>query len=488
MHRPLTELFIGSALNVVNAEGDRVPRTYLDSASSTLALAPAQDAAQQFLNFHSTSDSAVHLGANICSDALAWAQKTAIKFVGADAEYCAVFMGAGTTLPLNRLAAGLAKLRPTHDVVLLSLMEQNSNDLPHRQNASVIHVTPYDAEGNFKGLDLEALEELLLENQGRVNYIAVTACSNVTGHTIPIYDVAEKAHKYGAYIIVDASQLAPHSRLEMVQENAQRSLDFLVLSGNKMYAPGAPGVLVARKDILKKMEPTIWGAGMAEDVSRSSFLPASNLTEREHVGSVDMPGIISLAFTMEFLFNLGMDQVQSRIDHVTQRCIGALEQVKDVNVYTFSCKSDMLGVVAFNLHGMSHELLARILNDYFAIAVGNGNFNAFPFVLECLSEELRGLENNWERVNYQGMVRVSFGLYSNESDVDSLVNAVREIALNRSAFEKHYIKAYDGGFIHKSFVMAPAEPWELEEYVHSSIESMFAQMGVEDSEKDLSNF
>ena len=68
----------------------------------------------------------------------------------------------------------------------------------------------------------------------------MTGASNVTGEVWPVAELAELAHAHGAQLFVDAAQLAPHRPVDM----AGSGIDFLALSGHKLYAPFGAGALV----------------------------------------------------------------------------------------------------------------------------------------------------------------------------------------------------------------------------------------------------
>lgn len=466
MSEAIRNLFIGSNLEVVNAEGRKIRRIYLDSAASTLALALSQEATQKLLRYYSNTHSSVHLTARICTDAVGWAQETVLKFVGGDDRFCAVFMGSGATAPLNRLAQGLSVLRPGRKKVLLSLMEHHSNDLPHRQNSNdVIHVSPYNSNGEFVGIDLEELESLLRKHQEEVSYVAVTAASNVTGHLMPIYDIAELAHKYGAYIVVDGAQIAAHAAIDVSQERDARSIDFLVLSGHKMYTPGSPGVLVAKRDLLQQMEPALFGGGMVSDVTKSTFECSDSIVEREHAGTVNVPGIFALACTMEFLREMDLRLIYQKELRLTELLVEGLSRIDGVKVYGGKGCTDRIGAVSFNVTDFPHELLATVLNDYFGIAVRSGCFCAHPFVRECLLEELWDVEDELGIGDFQGMVRASLGLYNDESDVAALIAAVESIVRKRNAYEHNYERLPSGAFTHRDFLMETSSYFNIEDVV-----------------------
>jgi selenocysteine lyase/cysteine desulfurase len=111
--------------------------------------------------------------------------------------------------------------------------------------------------------------------------------------------------------------------------------------------------------------------------------------------------------------------------------------------------------VSFNLLGLDHELLARILNDYFNIAVRNQCFCAHPYVRELILKELWDLDPDLtveEIEAKKGMVRVSLALYNTVQDVDLLLNAIRKIGQESADFIRNYILQEDGSYKNVNFV------------------------------------
>ena len=119
-------------------------------------------------------------------------------------------MGSGVTAGMNRIAKTLNRIRPERDMVLVSIMEHHSNDLPHRKHGGkVMHIPINKNNTNMGGIDMEIFEKYLIQFQDRINYVSITGLSNVTGIINPINKIAKLAHKYGAYIIVDAAYFSP---------------------------------------------------------------------------------------------------------------------------------------------------------------------------------------------------------------------------------------------------------------------------------------
>ena len=465
----LKNAFIGNEISYINALGVKVKRIYLDSAASTLALLPAQQATQDFLNFYSNTHSSVHLTAKISTQTIAWAEQSILSFFGANQGYSIAFKGSGATAPLNRLANGIHKLQPDKNTVLISLMEHHSNDLPHRiHNNNVVHIPIHDQAGNFQGINLEAIEQLCQEHQGNLSYIAVTAASNVSGHISPIYDIAEIAHKYGAYIVVDGAQIAAHAPIQLQQDDPNRSIDFFVFSGHKVYTPGSPGVLIAKTELLNKMEPEHYGGGMVSAVSTFDYQVAEESFDKEHAGTINIPGIFSLATTLEFLKQIGMETIFAKEKALTDYLIGKLRELPQINVYCDTPNIKRIGAVSFNAAGIPHQLLSQILNDYFGIAVRNDCFCAHPFVRECLTDELWEIEDEQDVPLYQGMVRASLGLYSDESDIDVLCNALYQITSNKTEYISQYHQTPNHQFEHLTYSVDGSQYFDVNQILDKS--------------------
>src|SRR5690606_30199538 len=159
-------------------------------------------------------------------------------FVGADPERDVCIFGKNATEALNKLANRLDS--GEDGIVISTWMEHHSNLLPWSKNHHVVHVE-IDSSGR---LDLEDLRAKLEHYNRRVKLVAVSGASNVTGYLPQIHEIARMTHAYGAYIAVDAAQLAPHRSIQMRQSDAAASIDFVALSAHKMYAPFGSGALI----------------------------------------------------------------------------------------------------------------------------------------------------------------------------------------------------------------------------------------------------
>jgi len=467
--------FVGLFTLYPLANDRQTRRHYLDSAASTLTLRCARQVADELLAHYANTHSQAHFSARIVNHAYNWAHRQALNFVGSNDTEChmACFSGTGSTASLNRLARILAAQRPERDIVLASLMEHHSNDLPHRKHAGqVIHIPLTGTTPISGAVDLAALERLLRQYAGRVNYVAVSAASNVTGIVNPVHDIAALAHAHGAWIIVDASQFVAHAPLAISDTGAaERELDALVFSGHKLYAPGSPGVMVVRRSLLEGQEPDELGGGMVDEVSVSDYRVTDRFPDREEAGTPNIPGAVQLGAVLNVLQRMGMEEIHTAEQRLLRRLLAELTAIPGVRVYGDPDpeRTPRLGVVSFNLAGLEHGLVAAVLNDYHNVAVRNGCFCAHPYVRELLKPELWELEIDPDAEDaealiepWRGMVRASLGLYSTDEDIDALLTGIRELQTHPEKYHVQYRMDRHGHFHHQTFKVSPESLFDPE--------------------------
>lgn len=215
------EQFMGHDQRVPLLDGRSTPYVNLDNAASTPALKTVMDAVTRFMPLYSSVHRGSGYKSRLSTKAYDRAREIVGAFVGADPETNTVIFGKNTTEAINKLAYRLPLSE--NAVVLTTLLEHHSNDLPWRNRAKVVRVgaTP---EGR---LDEDDFDLKLAAYAGRVALVAVSGASNVTGFVQPIHRLACKAHAVGAKILVDAAQLAPHRAIDMKDDDDLEHLDFV---------------------------------------------------------------------------------------------------------------------------------------------------------------------------------------------------------------------------------------------------------------------
>ena len=477
----LRRAFTGLDTEYPLADGTTAPRTYLDSAASTLRCSAADDIVRRALRHYANTHSTLHAGARIMTHLYEQAHEIVGRFVDAPDDYTTVFTGSGVTGGLNRMARVLAERRPERDLVITTLMEHHANDLPHRKHVGeVVHVPlENDPDGEAGRVDIGALRAAIDEHADRLNYVAVTAASNVTGIVNPVHEVARHAHAAGALCVVDAAQSAAHVPISVQGPDAAEALDVVCMSGHKLYAPGSPGVIVAREALFEGLEPQVVGGGIVDRVETDRYEITDALPEREEAGTPNLPGALRLAATLQLLGRIGMDLVAEDERELAQYALERFAAIDGLTIYGSHRLevADRIGVIAFNLADLPHGLVAAALNDYFGVAVRNECFCAQPFVRELLGRAgnaggaADGAECGPE--TQPGMVRASLGLYNTEQDIDAAVEALSDLAARPDWYREQYRPRLDGSgdWVHRSFEHPPEQAFSLEEEVDAWLQS-----------------
>jgi cysteine desulfurase/selenocysteine lyase len=437
---------IRALLEVVGAD-ERVPvlggetRRYvnLDSAASTPALVCVRNTVDEFLNWYSNVHRGVGYKSRLSSWAFEGARARVARFVGADPADSIVLFCRNTTEAINRLAHRYP-FRPG-DVVVTTLMEHHSNELPWRRVAEVVHVG-VTGDGRVDGEDLAAK---LAAYRGRVRLLAVTGASNVTGYINPIHEWARQAHAAGAEIVVDAAQLAPHRPISMRRKGDPEHLDYVAFSAHKMYAPFGVGVLVGSRGAFETGDPDIVGGGAVDIVSLESAY-WTDLPDREEAGTPDIVGVVALARAIRAIEEIGWEQILRHEGELAGAALERLSSIAGVTVYGDSHPGNAasrLGVVPFNVRDVPHALAAAVLSCEWGIGTRNGCFCAHPYVkaiLHVSEEEGRAVEKSIlarDRSAIPGAVRASFGLFNTMADVEALGEALE--AISRREFDGGYV-------------------------------------------------
>jgi selenocysteine lyase/cysteine desulfurase len=434
-------------------DGSEAPLINFDNSAATPVLKPVLAAVNEFLEVYAN----VHRGQSwksvISTHAYDEAHERVARFVGADPRTNTVILAKNTTSAINRIARRFPFR--AGDRVLVTLMEHHSNDLPWRAQAAVEHVD-LDPDG---ALDVNDLERRLRRLGGRARVVAISGGSNVTGVLNPIHRIARLAHQYGAKIVVDAAQLAPHRAIDMKPDDDPEHLDYVVFTSNKMYAPFGVGVLVGDKEPFAAGPPDEPGGGTIKLVT-SDIVEWADLPDREEGGTPNVVGAVALARAIRYLEGLGWDAIAAHEQALTARLLARLKEIPGCEIYGPPEGGRRLGVVALNLMQLPHAILSAALNYEHGIATRNGCFCAHPYVkylLRCAPEidmTSQAAILAGDRANMPGAVRVSFGIYNTEAEVDALVDALAKLATDGP--RARYTQAQSGQVLPENLRFDPA--------------------------------
>ena len=413
--------------------GSKKTVTNFDNAATTPALQPVADEVEEELKKYGSIGRGFSPKSDYSTDLYNSTKDKIIDFVGADPETYTVFYVNNTTDGLNKLASALIEKKS--DVVLTTRMEHHSNDLPWRENGTVIYAE-VDDQGRVM---YDEIEKQLKKN--KVKYVSVTAASNVTGYVTDVHRVAKLAHKYGAKIIVDGAQIVAHRKFSMLGETEDENIDFFVFSAHKMYSPYGGGAVVGLREALSGHMPKFYGGGTIHIVG-DDWVEYADAPKSYEAGSPNYPGVIGLGKAIDILEEVGFDNIEAHEKALNQRLVDGLLKMDNVIVYGDSEDlSDRVGVISFNFSDCNSHLLAEQLSQQYAIATRRGAFCANPYVWRfygLTDEQVRNFAECSD-VNTPGMIRVSFGIYNTEEEVDYLLKVLpdaikRAKAINEENF------------------------------------------------------
>lgn len=427
----LRQPLIGRNVRVPTAKGAQ-PFINLDSGASTPTFTPIWEAARQ----------AWRQAGPLQQDIIREAKSICARFLDAPSESYDVIFTSNTTEAINLVAESLGRESApgTRPVVVNTILEHNSNELPWRSAPGVALVRlPVDAEGFVDLADLEA--RLRAYNRDgkhgrrRIRLVAVSGASNVLGVYNDLAAIGRVAHRYDARLLVDAAQLVAHRPVRM----ESCGIDYLAFSAHKAYAPFGSGALVARKGLLH-------------------FDPAE-LEEIRGSGEENVAGIAALGKALVLLQRIGLDVIAEHERVLTRRALDGLAAIPGLEVFGMQSPasprfSQKGGVITFGLRQVPHNLVAQELAEQGGIGVRSGCFCAHLLVKRLLHiHPVRArladlallLAPRFASLVQTGLVRVSLGLENDLADVDTLVRVLDQIARRPRAEIDRQIAALHGG-------------------------------------------
>jgi cysteine desulfurase/selenocysteine lyase len=428
----LQKQIVGLHEEVPLLDGSKRVYVNFDNAASTPTLIPVQEKVDQFCRWYSN----VHRGTGFKSQLSSWvfeeARTIIARFVNADDTSSVIFCK-NTTEAINKLAARFhcPAAGDEKPVILTSVMEHHSNELPWRKVGELVHIG-LASDGT---IDAHDFERKLIQYRGKVQLVAISGASNVTGYINPVHEYARRVHEIGAQIVVDAAQLAPHRPIDVKKNDDPEHLDYCAFSAHKMYAPYGIGVLVTAKNIFEVGAPEYVGGGTVDVVSLENAY-WKDLPEREEAGTPDIVGVVALAKVIKLIEEVGFDSIIHHEAKLTAYALRKLSAMPDIVLYgdTDPGSADQrLGVISFNVKGVDHALVAAILSYEGGIGVRNGCFCAHPYVHHILGvspEGVRTIEKHIlerDRSRLPGTVRISFGMYNTKEEIDRLCDMLGTI-------------------------------------------------------------
>lgn len=362
-------------------------------------------------------------------------RKTVLEFVGGDQNKDTVIYVKNTTEAINKLSYRLYDM-DRRNIILSTAMEHHSNDLPWRNKYNIDYVKV----DQFGRLDIDDLQKKLEKYRNKVKLVTVTGASNVTGYVNSIHKIASIAHRYGAKILVDGAQLVPHVPVDMKPFGSEEHIDYLVFSSHKMYAPFGTGVLIGPRAAFFSGEPEYSGGGTVKIVSHEDVM-WDVPPYKEEAGTPNIMGVVALISAINTLKAIGMKNIKEHEDNLLKYALCRLEAFPEIRLYSdYDNENGKVAIIPFNINGVHHSIVARILSGEGGIGVRSGCFCAQPYIQKLLNISKNQMREYFLNPSTYspGMVRLSFGLYNTYSEIDRLINSLGNILKDRDKYIKRY--------------------------------------------------
>ncbi|MBT4881183.1 MAG: cysteine desulfurase [Flavobacteriales bacterium] len=386
---------------ILNRKVNGYGLVYFDNGATTQKPQSVIDAeANYYANENSNVHRGVHFLSGLATDKFEATRNTVQAFIGAKHNYEIIFTK-GTTDSINLVANGFRTLLKKGDEIIISELEHHSNIVPWQmcceQSGATLKVIPLLDNGS---LDMDTFNNLLSEN---TKLVAVSHISNALGTINNIETIIEKAHNFGAKVMIDGAQAASHVALNMQELNA----DFYCFSAHKMYGPTGVGVLYGKEAALNALPPYQGGGEMIKEVSFEKTTYAC-LPHKFEAGTPNIAGVIAFKAAIDFITALGVKNIAKYEDELLQYATTEVLKIEGLKIYgTAAHKS---GIISFNIDNL-HPYDIGMIVDKMGVAIRTGHHCTQPIM---------------KRFNIPGTARMSFAAYNTKAEIDIAINAIKK--------------------------------------------------------------
>ncbi len=374
---------------------------YFDNGATTLKPKCVKEAINRYYDEYTSN---IHRGdyknGVVVSNMYEETRECVRKFINASHSSEIVFTS-GTTCSLNDIIFGYFghKLKSL-DEVLITESEHASNVLPWFKLAKELGIVVKYIPLNEKNeVSIENVKKMLNE---KTKVVSIAHTTNVIGDTRDIKSISKICHENNILLVVDAAQSIAHVKVD-VQD---MDIDFLAFSGHKMYGPTGIGVLYGKFNLLQELEPRNYGGDMNAMFNSDGYYELKDLPSRLEAGTPNIEGVLGLRASIDYLNSIGLDNIYKYEHDLRDYLYDELKKLDMLTIYNGDNKSTTL---IFNIKGVFSQDTAIYLDKY-NICVRAGNHCA------------KILKNT---LNINNTCRISLSFYNTRSEVDLLVNVLK---------------------------------------------------------------
>jgi cysteine desulfurase/selenocysteine lyase len=375
------------------------PLVYFDNAATSQKPQVMIDA---LVDYYSNYNANIHRGVHTLSQEATSAYEEArlkIQRHFNAAKSHEIILTPGTTHGINMVANGFSYLLKKGDEIIVSALEHHSNIVPWQmlceRTGAILKVIPMTLEGE---LEMNTYDTLL---SSKTKLVFVNHVSNALGTINPIKKIIDKAHSFGAAVLIDGAQATPHIKPD-VQE---LDCDFYTCSAHKLCGPTGVGMIYGKEAWLQKLPPYQGGGEMISEVSFEKTTYA-DLPHKFEAGTPNIAGVIGFGVALDYMNSIGFDEIAAYEDGLLNYATEKLNAIDKLIIYGTS--KEKAAVISFNVEGLHPYDIGSII-DKLGIAVRTGHHCAQPIM---------------DYYKIPGTVRASFSFYNTKEEIDLFIEAL----------------------------------------------------------------
>ena len=379
------------------------PLVYLDNAATSQKPNVVIETLQRY---YQTDNSNVHRGVHTLSQRATQefeeTRSKARQLLNASEDHEIIFVR-GTTEGINLVAQSYGRQNVgAGDEIIISAMEHHSNIVPWQMLCQ-------ERGAHFRVIPMNDAGELLMDEYERLlgprtKLVSVVHMSNSLGTINPIEQIVEMAHGYGAPVLIDGAQSAPHMVIDVQKTNC----DFFAFSGHKILGPTGIGVLYGKSELLEAMPPYQGGGDMIKSVTfeKTTY---NSLPYKFEAGTPNIAGVIGLGAAIDYVTGVGLDRIcayeQELLEYGTRR----LSAIKDLRLIGTAQRK--AGILAFVLGDVHPHDIGTVL-DSEGIAIRTGHHCTQPVM---------------DRFGIPATARASLAFYNTKEEIDTLIKGIDKV-------------------------------------------------------------
>lgn len=389
---------------ILNRTVNGKPLVYFDNAATSQT---PQIVIDSIVDYYSNYNSNIHRGVHSLSqeatDKYEEARNKVQQHFNAAHPY-EIILTSGTTHSINMVASGFSSILQKGDEIIVSALEHHSNIVPWQmlceKTGSILKVIPMNLDGS---LQMDVYHNLVNE---KTKMVFCNHVSNALGIVNPIEEIIEKAHLFGAAVLIDGAQATPHIKPDV----QALGVDFYVASAHKLCGPTGVGLLYGKQKWLEMLPPYQGGGEMIATVSFEKTTYAG-LPHKFEAGTPNICGGIAFGVALDYMNSIGFDNIAKYEADLLE--YGTQELLKIEGVKIYGTTQEKTAVISFNV-GEIHPYDIGVILDKLGIAVRTGHHCAQPIM---------------DFYKIPGTVRASFSFYNSKEEINVFITALKRAVL-----------------------------------------------------------